>query len=308
MSRLPPLTLRFGVATGLPRSSRAAVFGFLSLLATTSTALAQSGTSLLDSYDFSPDAGIEEKLPNVLAEVSGLATTPDGRLFAHNDERATIFEVDPASGELIKAFSVGLTGIPGDFEGIAISGERFFLSTSDGQILEFREGTAGSTVRYRAYDLGLGNLCEMEGLAVDEVGDALLLPCKTPRRKDLKDHLVVLSVSLTSMKLDPRPLIAIPLEDLDVRGLGDKFHPSSIEVHPQSRSLILVAAREEALVELSFSGEILGIRELKRKKHPQPEGLAFLPDGSLILADEGQGKKGTLTRYARINGGGGGIP
>ena len=146
----------------------------------------------------------------------------------------------------------------------------------------------------------------MEGLAVDPDANTLLLPCKTPRRRDLEDRLVVLSVSLDSMRLDPQPRISIPLEDLDERGLGKNFHPSAIEVHPETKALILVAAREEAMVELSSDGEILATRELKRKDHPQPEGLAFLPDGTLILADEGQGKRGTLTRYARTRPGGGG--
>ena len=91
--------------------------------------------------------------------------------------------------------------------------------------------------------------------------------------------------------------LLIPLQELEARGLDDKFHPSSIEVHPETGALILVAARQEAMVELSSEGEILATRELKRKDHPQPEGLAFLPDGSLILADEGQGKRGTITRY-----------
>jgi hypothetical protein len=61
---------------------------------------------LLESYDFSPEAGKTEKLPSVLSEVSGLATTPDGRLFAHDDERAIVYQVDPENGEVIKAFSV----------------------------------------------------------------------------------------------------------------------------------------------------------------------------------------------------------
>ncbi len=102
------------------------------------------------------------------------------------------------------------------------------------------------------------------------------------------------------------PRVFLPLRELAARGLGNEFHPSAIEVHPQTRSLILVSASEEALVELSPLGEILGTKKLKRKDHPQPEGVAFLPDGTLILADEGQGKRGTITLYHRIESEGGG--
>ncbi len=280
--------------------------GLLFLLAGAWILPVQMPESLLELYDLSSSAGDQQKLPRALAEVSGLATTPDGRLFAHNDERAIVYEIDAESGDLVKAFSVGLLGARGDFEGIAVAGERFFLITSAGQIIEFREGEAASSVGYRIHSLGLGNRCEMEGLAFDEVEDALLLPCKTPRAKELKDHLVVFSVPLNTMRLDRTPRIFLPLEELDDRGLGKEFHPSAIEVHPQTRSIILVAAREEALLELSPFGEILATKKLKRKTHPQPEGLAFLPDGSLVLADEGQGKRGTITRYPQNEPEGGG--
>lgn len=263
---------------------------------------------ILESFDFSSEGGIEVKLHNELKEISGLATSGDGRVFGHNDEYGRVYEIDPGTGSIIKAFNVGRLGVPGDFEGIAVAGERFFLLSSAGDLVEFREGAGGSSVGYQVHPLGLGRLCEMEGLAFEESRDALLLPCKTPRNGRLEDHLVVFSVPLASMTPDPEPRIFLPLKDLDSAGLGKNFHPSAIEVHPGSGSLVLVAAREEALVELSSEGEILATIELKRKRHPQPEGIAFLPNGSLVLADEGQGGRGTVTRYPQSDGRGGGTP
>ena len=49
-------------------------------------------------------------LPPELAEISGLALTPDGRLFAHNDETARITEIDYRRGTIIKHFFVGEKG------------------------------------------------------------------------------------------------------------------------------------------------------------------------------------------------------
>jgi uncharacterized protein YjiK len=254
---------------------------------------------VLAGYDLSSDAGTQVQVPGVLQEISGLATSSDGRLFAHNDEHATVYELEPGTGTVKKAFSVGMGGSAGDFEGLAIAEERFFLITSASTLLEFREGDADSPVPYRIHRLGLGSRCETEGLAFDEVSRSLLVPCKTVSARELRNHLVVYSVPLDSMRPDARPRIFLPLATLDEAGLGDEFHPSAVEVHPESGSLILLAAREEALVELSPGGEVLFTKEFKRKEHPQPEGLAFLPNGSLIVADEGQGARGTLTRYDR---------
>jgi hypothetical protein len=253
--------------------------------------------SVLERYDFTSGSGYRAGLPPGLREVSGLATSPDGRLFAHNDERGVIYQIDPVTGEALKAFAVGSGGVPGDFEGIAIAGERFFLLTSAGQLLEFREGEHGASVGYRTHPLNLMNYCEMEGLAVDEEAGSLLLPCKTPRARDLRGHLVVLSVPLATMTPTGKPRVFIPLEELDDNGLGDEFHPSAIEIHPETRSLLVLAGPEEALAEIGPGGEILGTREFKKRDHPQPEGIAFLQDGTLVVSDEGQDGLGTLTRY-----------
>jgi uncharacterized protein YjiK len=290
---------------GALRKAALVVSWVLSLSAAAWTRPGQLPVPLLDSYDLSSGAGKAEKLPKVLDEVSGLATTADGRLFGHGDERAIVYQIDPDDGEVLKAFTVGPRGLSGDFEGIAISGLRFFLSTSAGEIVEFREGEAGSAVGYRIHSLGLQNQCEMEGLAYDEDTSSLLMPCKTPRTRNLQGHLVVFSVPLGTMRPDPAPRILIPLEALATLGLDPEFHPSAIEVHPETRSLILVAAREEAMVELSPSGDLLAVRKLKKKDHPQPEGISFLLDDSLVLADEGQGERGTVTRYAKREEGGG---
>ena len=42
------------------------------------------------------------ELPDDLMEISGLAFTADGRLFAHGDEVATVWELDPRSGTVRK--------------------------------------------------------------------------------------------------------------------------------------------------------------------------------------------------------------
>lgn len=263
----------------------------------------------MSRFDFSPDSGHRAILPAALVEVSGLATTPDGRLFAHNDERGVIYQVDPGTGATIKAFSVGFPPVSGDFEGIAIVNDRFFLATSGGRLLEFREGAPGTTVDFRRYETGLGSRCEMEGLAFDPVDEALLMPCKTTRAPELEGYLVVFSVPLSSMRPELMPRVFLPLADLDDNGLGKNFHPAAIEVHPETGSFLLVAAREEALLEVTRYGEILATKELKRKRHPQPEGLAFIPGGVLVLADEGQDGPGALTRYnPAVQGGGGRDP
>lgn len=260
----------------------------------------QVSSSFLDRYDFSREGGKQEKLPRVLEEISGLAVTEAGHVLAHNDERAVIYQLDPPTGEVIKAFSAGIGGIRGDFEGIASAGSRLFLMTSSGQILETREGADGDAVSYRMHRTGLEALCEFEGLAYDAHTHSLLLPCKETRTREFASHLVVLEVKLDPVRPYPVPRIFIPLQELEAMDLGDTFHPSAVEIHPGTGGAVLISAREETILETSAQGTLVGGRELRRKSHPQPEGVTFLPDGTLLLADEGQGKRGRLTRYELV--------
>lgn len=263
--------------------------------------------SILEAFDLSKDGGVQEKLPRVLEEISGLMRTPDGRVLAHNDERAVVYELDPG-GEVIKAFAAGIGGIRGDFEGIAAAGDRLFLVTSGGELLETTEGEDDSVVQYRIHRTNLERLCEFEGLAYDPATRSLLLPCKHTRTRELEDHLVVFSVSVDSLRPYPVPRVFIPFEDLRGMELKDRFHPSGIEVHQRTGRWILISAQEESILEISPDGMLVGGRELHRKTHPQPEGITFLDDGSLLLADEGQGKRGRLTRYPVLEGDGGNAP
>ncbi|MGE0352695.1 MAG: hypothetical protein AB7Q69_05580, partial [Gemmatimonadales bacterium] len=76
------------------------------------------------------------RLPRALTEISGLAMNAEGRLFAHDDERGIIFEVDYRSGRILRSFSLGRRGLRGDYEGIAVVGQSIWLVTSDGTLYE----------------------------------------------------------------------------------------------------------------------------------------------------------------------------
>ena len=113
------------------------------------------------------------RLPGRLAEISGLAFTPDGRLLAHADEQAIIYEVDLDEGELIKGWAFGDTPAPGDFEGIAVAHDRVWLVTSDGRLYEGSEGEDDERVLYNTYGTGVGRNCEVEGLVYEPTDEGI---------------------------------------------------------------------------------------------------------------------------------------
>ena len=257
---------------------------------------------VIDRYALGRRDGQQVDLPRDLREISGLAISRDGRFFAHGDEQADVFEIDPLTGRAVRHFSLGEKTARGDFEGIAIAGSRFFLVTSAGGIVEFAAGADGERVAYTVHRGLPGEDCEVEGLEYDARSDSLLLACKTPYSKPLESRLVVFAFPLARMRAESQPRISAPLDFLRAMDLGDELSPSGIAIHPTAGTIFVLAARQNLLVELSAEGHPLGARRLSGRNHRQPEGIAFASDGTLWIADEGGNGRSALTRYAMTAG------
>jgi uncharacterized protein YjiK len=248
--------------------------------------------TLADRYDLErPQSRFH--MPGRLDEISGLALTPDGRLFTHNDEEAVIYQVDLSSGSVTDGFRLGETAVKGDFEGIAVVGERFFLVSSIGILFEFREAGPGGSVPYRETDTGLGEVCEVEGLAHDAVESALLLACK---QNPDESHVVIHRLPLDPSRGELPPL-RIPQDRIRDAGGSREFNPSAIAVDPGSGHLVLLSARQEQILEITASGEVVSLYRLDKSRHPRPEGLEFGPGGSLLISDEKDKDSAAVTVY-----------
>lgn len=256
---------------------------------------------LAERYDFSTRTARYD-LPGRLDEASGLAMTADGRLFTHNDERGNIYQVDVRSGALSKQFSVGRPDdIRGDFEGLAVAGDRFFITTSEGLLYEFRETPDGGRSPARASDTRLAYRCEVEGLAYDPTTEDLLMACKEVF--PASPYAVIYRIPLDPRR-HPAPPILVALNQLPNHGARPELNLSGVAVDPEAGTLLLVAASQHLLVEVDRDGAVHSAIRLRERWHPQPEGVELGPDGRLYIADEkGGGKDARVTVYAPDSGG-----
>ena len=277
---MPPETSR------APEARRA-----LCLLALLCLTLGAGSTAFLDTYSFAGESAIRWRLPRRLGEISGLATSGE-RLFAHDDERGIIYEIDHHKGRFLKAFALGNTTVRDDFEGIEIVNGRFYLVASSGRLYESPEGRDGERVLYNTYDTGVGRDCDVEGLAFEPADGALLLLCKSPSPQGF----VAIHRWSPERRSSQGAPILVPVSTL-AEGIGaDSFHPSGIERHAGTGHYLLVAAREGALAEITANGDVLSVRKLPRR-HRQPEGIALIAGRVLALADEGARGRAHLTLY-----------
>jgi hypothetical protein len=250
---------------------------------------------------FSAEPERHWRLPKRLREISGLALTPDGRMMGHDDEPAVISQIDILTGEIVKHFSVGDPAVRGDFEGLAIDGDGdFYLTTSAGLLYRFREGLHGSNVAYEAHDTGLHRVGEVEGLAFHFSDEAVILACKTTYTHALNGAVAFFAWSPRQSRRAAHPWLTIPVAQLANAVGAASFHPSSIEVDGQTGRLVVLAGREHAMVELDGQGLLLAARSLA-EHHRQAEGASILPDGALMITDEGGDAHARMTRYARLH-------
>ena len=248
-------------------------------------------------------------LPAALHEVSGLARV-GRRLLAHQDEAATVFELDPLSGEVVHQWD--LSGRPkGDFEGIAVTGDGIALMTSAGELFlvgDFGpelsqidgngQGSLPVELSFERVETGLDRHCELEGLAYDAEARVLLIPCKVPRDIRYEGSLIVLRWSLEqAAPADPGQIVT-PAASV-TRALGfPRVRPTAVEWDSVTGRLLVLSAQPQAVLEVTPDGRLVAALRLDPRRHPQPEGLTLVGD-RLVIADEGNAAMpGSMTSYA----------
>ncbi len=271
----------------------------LSLIAACSLADDSVPPTEFGGFALDADALKQWKLPKRLKEISGLALTPDDRLFAVDDEQAVIYEIDYVQGKTIKAFALGRPIPRDDFEGIAYLDGVFYLVTSTGLIYVTTEGDDGERVEFDIYQTGLGRLCEIEGLAQDVQSDTLLMACKKGKKKK-GGRFSIFAWSASAHRVLHDREIMIP-EDEIAQKIGKKhIRPSAIVIHPETGDIYGVAGPQRAIFQLAPNGELIDAIILPlADRHRQPEGIEITRDGKLLIAVEGGKKKSRLGVYAR---------
>jgi len=246
---------------------------------------------------FAAEAESRFELPNRLREISGLAVSPDGRVFGHDDEQAIIYEIDVARGAVLKSFSIGDPVATGDFEGLTITPNGdFWLTDSSGRLMRFREGGDRATVDAERFDTGIGETCEVEGIAYLPSDQTFVLACKRMRGRGQRTNAPQLRVWSVGAQ-ETRVWGPITADVADAAGVRD-FQPSDLEFDPASGRLIVISAIDGAIAEFGPDGALVSARALGHD-HRQAEGVAILPDGSLIIADEGGNDRAHISRYLR---------
>lgn len=250
---------------------------------------------VLQKYNFKNEDVLQINLSKGLNEISGLAIS-DGRLFCHNDEFATIYELEISTGKVVKKFSLESPALKGDFEDLVILDSRFYLVESNGNIYSFREGEDGQTVDYQKIKTKLKSKNDIEGIQYCPTKDKLLLLCKESAGKKNKGFRAIYELDLKSGSLNLEPKILMNIKEVKSKTRRKNFNPSAIKLTDNQTYLIL-DGKGKSLVEVDLEGKIINVVALKKSLHNQPEGLEILNNHTIIISDEAAKSDAKLTFY-----------
>ena len=306
------------------RRSRARSMALLGLLAGFSVACAQQAespeqrarttterTSAAEAgYRFSqPDTAYQ--LPNNLDEISGLTPLDDGRLGAVQDEDGKLFVLNTVTGEVESEEQFAKDG---DYEGVERVGDSVYVLRSDGALFEVADWKA-EDLDAEKHETSVPKGCDAEGLAYDAAGGRLLIACKEQAGKGLRGKKAIYAFDLASRTLDEQPAFIVDVAAVTeqvhageravnqrIRRLAGSafdlsgFKPSGLAQHPRTGRLYLLSTRLNAVVVLEPDGRL---RSTWRLPEPleQPEGIAFLPDGTLYIASEATEGRAWLLKF-----------
>lgn len=265
---------------------------FILFLLTNSFALFSQEANKL-SYDINnPDATYA--LPEYLEEVSGLTFYQEGQLAMLNDEKGRMYVYDLNQRKVVHR--VRFEG-NGDFEGIERVGDYIYAIESNGKLYKFNVKVEGVVEKIKT---PFDSKNDVEGLGYDPITNHLLIALKNDgdiKGVDVKGK-AIYGFHIPSQEFNRTPIHTITHKDLK-RVLGDKykFNPSGVAVHPITQEVYVIAASGQALLVFSPDGQPLHLSRLKSKIFPQPEGIAFSPNGDLYISSEAEGKGGTILKF-----------
>ncbi|MBC7937394.1 MAG: hypothetical protein H7Y86_18775 [Rhizobacter sp.] len=231
-------------------------------------------------YNFSQPYLIN--LPPTLDEISGIAYyAKDTSVFAIIDEDALLYKIPLNDAANIQQWAFGK---PGDYEDIVLKDSVFYILVSNGGIrsLQFN----GKDIKTGKYDFVTGekkSKNEFESMYVDS-GDIIILCKDCDADKKIKTSRFALNIA-ASQYHEMAPLnngaVANLIEDKKV-----KLRASAAAINPVTNELYVISAVNKTIYIFDSELNPKEFFELNPKIYKQPEGLAFTPEGDLIISNE----------------------
>ena len=227
-------------------------------------------------------------------EISGLTfNTDDSSLLAVSDSKRKIFQID-LSREKLKDYAEKMY-TQSDFEDLVKIDTNIYVLISDGTIIAMPLHVADSS-RTIVYPTPFRGKNDFETMYYDPDANGLIIICKECEEEKGQHKRTAYRFNLAEKAFDDPPFYSISTEDVKALVKNDdaEFRPSAAAIHPIEKRLYILASAGSLLVITDVRGKVLEAFNLNPDIYPQPEGMAFSPDGTMYVSNEGKYGKPTL--------------
>lgn len=284
------------------------LYTFLFALFLSACTVKRPEPSIAFSYD-KPES--VQKLPASLYEVSGVTALDSATVACVQDEQGIIFEYSIGAARVTNETRFYLDG---DFEGIAKADDDLFVLRSDGKLFHLKNYLLNHAIQIDSIETNIP-ITNNEGLCFDPANRCLLIASKgrVKGNKELKDKRFVFGYNVDQKRMLDSPVLTIDVNEvahvMKEKGLeveenkkrngtahytSLKLMPSGIAVSPGGEYYYLLSAVDRLLLKIERSGKIRDVVVLKVELYSKPEGLIFLPNGKLVISNEGHGGEPNL--------------
>jgi uncharacterized protein YjiK len=237
-------------------------------------------------------------LGKVLNEISGLAYYKKNEsLLAISDSKEKIIEINLRK-EKLKDFTSNVMPSGQDGEDLVLLDSTVYVLASKGIIRSFPVNAHEDSV-VQSYSMGLPGKNDFETLYYDSLAKSLILLCKTCETDKDKHKKSAYRFDLDGKKFDSAVYYTISTQSVKdfLKDTDADFKPSAAAIHPVEKRLYILSSAGQLLVIADLEGNILEAYKLHPDLYPQAEGIAFAPDGTMYISNEGKFGKPFLLKF-----------
>ena len=233
-------------------------------------------------YNFSsPDV---VKLPQELDEISGIVYYPkDTSIFAIIDEGGDLYKFPIKNPKRLRKWKFDKKR---DFEDIVMQDSTFYLLVSDGDIEQLKfVNNQFVPLQFKMGDVASGKN-EFESLFKSPDSTFLVIMCKDCG-EDSKNTLSTYSFHFNDTANQFQKHLVYDISTLHQKlGIEKRLHPSAAAINPINHDIYIISSIQKILLILNSRGEFKTFFKLNPAIYKQPEGMAFTPEGNLIISNE----------------------
>jgi hypothetical protein len=233
-----------------------------------------------DMYDLANPVVVN--LPQELDEISGIAYYPkDTSVFAIIDEDGLLYKIPILHPNNVKEWRFDKKR---DFEDLVLRDSSFYILVSNGDIerVDFKNDSIVTSKTNFSDESKKVN--EFETLYLADSNKLIIMckQCEEDKKAKVSSFLLNDSNSTYTFynEIESAPI---------AKNLGEEkiaIKPSAAAINPITKELYILSSVSKMLVILSPEGKFKSVYKLNPKIYKQPEGMAFTPQGDLIISNE----------------------